>query len=188
LTNSYDEQPDSVVKAWQKPVSAWKLECAERYGEKSEVLNFFISQQSKSDQTYNSFIYLVAVFSILVTVFCCCCGVFCIGIGEKETQALAAGCAVCLCIGLLLFNAALLSDYIFRANDMEKEMRNESECALRLSQITECMGGGQISVSDSNSLVKSLLYENYNNIKIMLIFWFSLLVCLIISPLCIVGV
>jgi len=62
-----------VVKAWQKPVSAWKLECAEKYGEKSEVLNFIKSQQSKSNQTYDSFIFHVALFSIIVTSFCLCC-------------------------------------------------------------------------------------------------------------------
>jgi len=43
-------------------------------------------------------------------------------------------------------------------------------------------GGGR------NALNKSNLYENYNNIKIMLIFWFSCIGCIIIVPLFLMGV
>jgi len=105
-----------------------------------------------------------------------------------EKPILAAVCV--LGTILISFNATLLADYVRRTSDLKDDMKNKSEeSALLLSQITECMMGGQVfGANGGNKDVQSLLYFNYNNIKIMLIFWFSLFGCLVICPLCIVCV
>jgi len=115
----------------------------------------------------------------------CCCKA-----AVKDKPKLGAIMYSLLITILIVFNAMMLAEYGKRTGEMEDDI--ESQDALLLSQINECMGGGKIAGSDRvnarfNSVVRALLYENYNNIKIMLISWFSLFGCLAISPLCIYG-
>jgi hypothetical protein len=51
MIKKYFEQPDTELKAWQKPTRVWPLECEKKYGSKFEILTL-MKKSDMNNQHY----------------------------------------------------------------------------------------------------------------------------------------